>query len=64
MRKKCSNVCAVQCINGECPAITNESSNDIDCMDCYYNNGCVVCAWYKNGECEISGVDCNKEEGQ
>lgn len=64
MRKKCSNVCAVECVNGYCPNIKHESSDNIDCMSCYYNKGCAVCAWYVNGECDISGVDCSKEEGQ
>lgn len=53
MRKKCPNVCAVQCVNGYCPNITNDSLKEVDCMTCCYNKGCAVCAWYVNGECEL-----------
>lgn len=59
MKAKCINCCAVECVNGDCQNIRHEEY--IACMDCCYNKGCLVCAWYVNGECDISGEDCNND---
>ena len=47
MKHKCENVCAVECVNGNCPNIDND--DNITCMDCYVNKGCEVCSFYENG---------------